>query len=449
MPALRAKGLTQRAPDLYVEPGHRFGGVPLVVLSGDFMQLPPFEGRVRCSLVKPSHEHAPIEHLNGMKLFRDGVTDVVILPKTYRFVDRIVVPPRPCTVLPRLFEFMRDPESAGGHMPNDLWRALQACEVKLNDDQRVRALYSGALPVYELAIAWEAVARLLQYRARRDAWSARQLVLYVQAIDRPVKAVLSDSEHRRALQVLNMTTTGNRLGMLPLFCGQRVRLTAKLSAKHQLVQDAVGVVLGVDLDDREFEASGPQGDWRTNRSHVAHTDGFVGLRYMPVGVHVKFDGYDEDVGLGIGVVYLRPLASRWTFSSHFVDDGGVRRMREVPMVRLQFPLAPEHVRTVQTAQGMSVDKCVMYLSKPGNMNDDDWWFHVYVMLSRVRCVSHLLAFGLPPDGSSSVALRSGCGMHIQILSSGRRLRPSRSQGCGHPWDSRPGQPQPRCLLSCR
>ena len=70
--------------------------------------------------------------------------------------------------------------------------------------------------------------------------------------------MLSDSEHRRALQVLNLTTTRNRLGMLPLFHGQRVRLTPKLSVKRQLVQEAVGAVLGVDLDDWEFEASGPR-----------------------------------------------------------------------------------------------------------------------------------------------------------------------------------------------
>ena len=149
-------------------------------------------------------------------------------------------------------------------MPEALWHAVQAREVRGDGEARVRKLYSGSLPVYELAIAWEAVARLLQYRARRDAQSARQLLLYVQAIDRPVKTVLSEAELLRALQVLNMSTTGNRLGMLPLFCGQRVRLTAKLSARHHLVQDAVGVVLGVDLDDREFEATGLLGDWCEN-----------------------------------------------------------------------------------------------------------------------------------------------------------------------------------------
>ena len=66
------------------------------------------------------------------------------------------------------------------------------------------------------------------------------------------------------------------------------------------------------------------------------------------------------------------------------------------MKRIQFPLAPEAVRTAQTAQGMTFKRCIMFLERPSNMGMDDWWFHVYVMLSRVRCVKDLLVFGLPP-----------------------------------------------------
>jgi len=107
-------------PLLYAEKAERFGRVPLVVLAGDFMQLPPFEGKARCSLVRLAHHTAFIEHLNGIKLFRDGIDDVVILPKTFRFVDRTISPPAPCPVLPRLFEFMREPEAHGGQLPDVL-----------------------------------------------------------------------------------------------------------------------------------------------------------------------------------------------------------------------------------------------------------------------------------------------------------------------------------------
>ena len=36
------------------------------------------------------------------------------------------------------------------------------------------------------------------------------------------------------------------------------------------------------------------------------------------------------------------------------------------------------------------------LDKTYGMDADAWWFHVYVILSRVRHIGHLLLYGLPP-----------------------------------------------------
>ena len=66
------------------------------------------------------------------------------------------------------------------------------------------------------------------------------------------------------------------------------------------------------------------------------------------------------------------------------------------MSRTQIPLAPERVRTVQTAQGLSMDSATMFLQRPGNMNEDDWWLHVYVMIGWVRTSPQILVYGLPP-----------------------------------------------------
>ena len=381
-------------PDLYTESGHRFGKVPLVVLAGDFMQLPPFEGKVRVSLCMSSPSWAKLEHLNGLKLFWEGITDVVLLPRTFRFLDRSQDLPVPCPWLPRLFEFMREPETFRRKLPDDLWGEIQRWQVRGAGDPRLQRLFESPGTVFELAIAWEAVGRLMQYRALRDAQAARQVLVYVQAIDVPIRARLSGSELYRALQVVSMTTTGNRLGLLPLYVGQRVRLTAKLSARHKLVQDAVGEVVDFLFDDMEFQD--PLRNWVHDDRHAARRDGYVRLQYMPRGVLVRFDGYEADVGYGIGVAVVRPMPSRWKYDSHFLDNDGVRRLQSVNMKRVQLPLAPEPVRTVQTAQGMSIDKGVMFLSRPGTMGYDDWWFHVYVMLSRVRTSKNLLVFGLPP-----------------------------------------------------
>ena len=43
-----------------------------------------------------------------------------------------------------------------------------------------------------------------------------------------------------------------------------------------------------------------------------------------------------------------------------------------------------------------MDAAVMMLTKPGTMSAEDWWLHVYVMLSRVRTARQILVYGLPP-----------------------------------------------------
>ena len=74
-------------PSLYAELGHLFGGIPLIILLGDFLQLAPFEYKMRKSLLMPVSPKDVDEHLQGVRLFRDGVTDVIFLRKTFRFVE--------------------------------------------------------------------------------------------------------------------------------------------------------------------------------------------------------------------------------------------------------------------------------------------------------------------------------------------------------------------------
>jgi hypothetical protein len=83
---------------MFAERGYAFGGVPLVILAGDFMQLPPFEGYNRVSLLKNPGKDDGGDTVQadakdffpkkGYKLFKEAVTDVVVLEKTYRFVDK-------------------------------------------------------------------------------------------------------------------------------------------------------------------------------------------------------------------------------------------------------------------------------------------------------------------------------------------------------------------------
>ena len=174
----------------------------------------------------------------------------------------------------------------------------------------------------------------------------------------------------------------------------RVRLTVKKSAKHRIVQDAVGEIVGIEFDPREFAVVGAS-DWRDNAAHPARVRGWVRLRYMPTAVHVRVEKYDQDVGAGPGIVLVRPERGDWDFNCH-IGVGDARQYVPVAMRRVQIPLAPEKVRTVQSAQGMSMDAALCFLSKQKSSNKDDWWLHVYVMLSRVRTIGQLLIFGHCP-----------------------------------------------------
>ena len=53
-------------------------------------------------------------------------------------------------------------------------------------------------------------------------------------------------------------------------------------------------------------------------------------------------------------------------------------------------------RTAQTAQRLTIVLPTMYLARLLNMSFDDWWLHVYVMLSRVRTAEQILVCDLPP-----------------------------------------------------
>ena len=237
------------------------------------------------------------------------------------------------------------------------------------------------------------------YRAAREARDVNQMLVYVQAIDVPRKDGLSTAELRRALQRLSMTETGNQMGMLPLYIGMMVRLTTKLSAAHRLMQDSVGTVVGIQFHEQEFVGR-VQDDWRGNGAHDSWRRGYYKTRKMIKAVYVKFEDYDIDSGYGAGVVSVEPRSASWKFKTH--DDLN-RRRRDVPMTRIQLPLAPARVRTVQTAQGMSMNAANMNLTRPPTMSsDDDYWLHLYVMLSRVRTVGRLLLFGMPEQGFPTV-----------------------------------------------
>ena len=381
--------------DKYTMKGFAFGGIKLVVLAGDFLQLNPMvtlgsRALVRLSLLEvPKRDHPPHLH-EGHRCFNAVITSVLELKRTYRFRDE--VSKEECKILPALFNYMRDPQ--GKSLPDYLWTALNECQVKLGtstpDPRLSRARTRDG---YEMAIAWEAVARLMQYRVVRDARTANEMLLYIQAIDVP-STELSSLEWDKLLSEVSLTKMGHRMTFLGIYQGMRVRLMAKLSVKHGLMQDAVGTVVDIQFHGNEFGIDAKD-DWRHNPDHDAWSRGYVYLKKLPSAILVRFDNYTVDVGFGVGVVVLRPTKCTWKFLTHDVTEAG-RKPREVTVIRYQFALAPEKIRTAQSGQGMSMGALTAMLDVNHGMDPEQWWFHVYVILSRARHIGHLLLYGLPP-----------------------------------------------------
>ena len=79
---------------------------------------------------------------------------------------------------------MRDPK--GKSIPSHLYAALVSRCVRTGDPRlREKRMQEG----YEMAFAWEIVSRRMQYRARRDVATASEMLMYIQAVDRPKKIV--------------------------------------------------------------------------------------------------------------------------------------------------------------------------------------------------------------------------------------------------------------------
>ena len=95
----------------------------------------------------------------GIRLFNDAVTDVHMLHTTYRFRDQEIK--EWDLILPDILAYMRRP--AGRPMPDHLWQALAACQVKNRADSRLRT--PKQKKAFEIATNWAQVARMIHLRA--------------------------------------------------------------------------------------------------------------------------------------------------------------------------------------------------------------------------------------------------------------------------------------------
>lgn len=191
------------------------------------------------------------------------------------------------------------------------------------------------------------------------------------------------------LQIPQMTKTARMMGILPIYIGMPVRITRKISPALGLVPEATGVVVGISFAPEE------RIPWESDPEDPAWSQGWVTLKYLPQAIMVKIDDsveqYSKNEAPGILAV---------TPQSDTTDELWVCQQK-TRFNRTQFPLAPRDVLTVQAMQGVTSPYLVANLAGGENLNTEhsreNYWVHVYVMLSRVKRIGDLIVVNAPDN----------------------------------------------------
>ena len=349
-----------------------------------------------------------IEEQWGIKAFNE-FDYAFELTETKRFA--------PGDALGPFLQSLRDADAEHGRIVDEgLWNLFQRqCvqtrgngallrDQRFNDERYQRG--------YFVAYYWHSVVRFFYARARREAQLFAVPLLWCQAAD-DIKGldVQAASEKAKIVKALmrhwNIHDTAHLHTLLPLYSGQRVRLTEKLSPEHRIVQETEGTLIFVVPDPAEREVP---------------STGEVALRYCALGAWVCIDecntaplaghlqGKVDTAArealhqfLAIDPTALSQVDSRVTpvherlvfieavtrtFSRNIAGKKWVIRRRQVPLTSAMD-------RTIQSSQGKTFRGGV--IGDMGNMNvdRDSFWSALYVLLSRATRMEDLLLFRCP------------------------------------------------------
>ena len=391
----------------YSRPAERFGRMPLLIYSGDALQLPPVPAKN--SLLADLAE-ASAEHRVGAGIFAQA-THVFHMARGMRFTDDRLV---------AILRFMREPVPQGEErsMPEHLWRALEATSVEGRASAAQPGSHGGSIvnltdDWYHVSYVWSVVSMAAFAVARASAQQARETLYYIPAKDWVERAavVQSGAESRQELErdllgVPSLSKTGRLPGFALLHQGMRVRLTTTLDPPWA-VQDVGATVVGIEYDPREAQSRGAQ-------------PGEVLLAFMPLAVYVRLDdcsilfldaGSAQDALLAAlhspsggtqrgapsgvtdlrGVFAVKPIKRRW---QHELRGTAARFLK---VDRVQLPLAPERAVSLYSMQGVTARPgMVAYWQLPRVLPNEIKWLVIYVLLSRVPSLSQLQSVGLTP-----------------------------------------------------
>ncbi|MAF76427.1 MAG: hypothetical protein CMF17_11365 [Idiomarinaceae bacterium] len=388
---------------------HTLMGGLATILSGDFLQLPPVDGR---SLAMPldekgfepealepdakypdeqeglKKERREAECRGGYALWRDSCQSVTCLTRNMRTTQPLAA----------IHEGMRRKE-----MTDEAWRALEDRLVGHERDAAgvLKPLPSGVEdprlgePPFSnnpvTYILHRHMLRVCQSYCNAVKESARLCTrLYVSVARDEARggqvALLSDEVRKELLEKSNLRYVKNLPGTLGLYRGMRVLLHKKICVRLLLMNGCECTLEDIIFADDE------------NLPTMIFAGTPVLLKYMPArlllrvvdaewvlpATHLPSLSKDYDRR---GLFLLAPHTD---YFSHLLGDGVAINIR-----RTHFPITPADARIVHSAQGEGFEANVVDMAKPPCMTDEEHWLANYVMISRARSLDGLLILRLP------------------------------------------------------
>ena len=246
-----------------------------------------------------------------------------------------------------------------------------------------------------VSIYWENISRSIVERSHRDAKKLDVPLYCLQAADQ--RASYKKKEHddivtHSLLTVPNIHNTGKLPGILLVHIGMSVRLSDVMAPTLGLVKDKLCTVLSVVLDERD-------------QKHLNELPPGYKLfvpQFMPKGIWVQVQNYkrsplsahimrnaEADHALANSAILIE------LHHANFKCDVNINGTQEtIEVLRWQFPLIHDKLRTAYAAQRLTLEGGVLVdMRRVGGLSDDDWWLAIYVMLSRARRLKNLILVG--------------------------------------------------------